>query len=138
MNRKNISYKLLDYNDNQKPIITKARWGKITIRYKNDTSKYRDVIIWNNGFLNWDWSLSDTHHSPGIQLLEVKFLVDEQHCQFIILSTGFENVLQVSEEVIKWLKWKRIDYVILNSMAAIELYNETTRNDVGLLLHSTC
>lgn len=63
--RKNISYKLLDFDDTQKLIIIKAKWGQITVNYLGQITTYRDVIIWNNGSRQWDWKISDTHHSPG-------------------------------------------------------------------------
>ncbi|XWV26878.1 hypothetical protein QJ857_gp0172 [Tupanvirus soda lake] len=125
------------YNDSEKPIIVKAKWGKIDISYLGKTDKYKDVILWPNGHKNWDWSLYNTHHNPGIQIMNIKELVDFG-CDLIILSTGFENVLQVSKQTIAWLEKNNIKYEIANSMDAIKLYNKNITNNVGLLLHSTC
>lgn len=134
--RSKINYKIdTNYDDTLQPVILFAKWGKITLSYMGETESFKDVIIWPEGYLKWDWTLSDTHHNPGIQTMEVKNLVDKHECELIILSTGFEDVLQVDKKTIAWLKRKRIDYIVANSMEAIKEYNSIIDRRVGLLLH---
>jgi len=137
-NRQNIKYQIKTYNDTKKPIIIDASWGKTFVSYLGEKEKYKDVILWDSGHKAWDWSISNTHHNPGIQILEVKELVEEYDCNFIILSTGFEDVLRVAPETIQWLDRNKIGYKIMNSMDAIKFYNSCDKEHVGLLLHSTC
>ena len=176
------------YNDTNRPIIVDVQWGKIQSEgcysneqsegriqsegcYSNEQSEgriqvsflgeksiYADAIIWPIGHKNWDWNLSDTHHDPGIQLSNVQELVIDYECNFVILSKGFDNILQTSNEAINWLETNKINYAILNSLDAIELYNDFSEiiikkiknkpntilrlynhkmNSVGILLHST-
>lgn len=138
MNRKNIKYTVTNkFDDTIKPIVTAAIWGKIKISHNGVEQIYRDAIIYPSGHESWDWNISNTHHVPGVQILEIKKLVDAG-CRSIILSTGFENVLQVGPETIAYMKENNIPYTILNSMDAIGRYNESSDNNVGFLLHSTC
>lgn len=136
--RDKINYSLKNYNDSDKPFIIKAKWGQIDVSYMGEVERYKDVIIWPNGHKKWDWSISNTHHTPGIQISDIKKLIIRCKCNYIILSTGFEDVLQVPKETIIWLNKHKINYEIANSMDAIKLYNENTNDNIGILLHSTC
>lgn len=137
---RDIIYREADLSDRRRPVIRYARWGKITVSYRGKSCIYRDAIIWPEGSEEWNWRLSDTHHSPGIQINEIYDLIHEYNCDHIILSQGFENVLKVDPITIEWLDNNSIDYYVLNSLNAIELYNSLTQSNkrVGLLLHSTC
>lgn len=138
LNRSKISFEMKKFDDSNKPLIIDVKWGRIIVSFQGKSKTYRDAIIWYNGHANWDWSLSNTHHIPGIQLLEIKFLVKECRCDFIILTTGFENVLNVDKNTIRWLNKNNIQYVILNSSDAIKIYNERSNVSTGILFHSTC
>ena len=135
---RSIDYKPKSYDDRFKPIIARARWGRTDVAYQGAITKYRDVIVWPEGSTSWDWTLSNTHHQPGIQIKEIRTLVEHYHCDLIILSKGFDNVLDTDDKTISWLRRHRIRYEILNSLDAIQAYNANTTDRVGLLLHSTC
>lgn len=135
---RDIDYSPTHYDDRSKPIIARARWGCIDVAHKGFTTRYRDVIVWPEGHTNWDWSLTDTHHRPGIQIKEIRTLTEIYHCNLIILSKGFEDALDTDSKTISWLRRHHIHYEILNSLDAIQAYNANTTDRVGLLLHSTC
>jgi hypothetical protein len=134
----NIKYKYVG-GPKSRPIITKAKWGELVISYNNIDTILKDAIVWNGGVKKWNWSKSNTHHSPGIQLKEIyNFVKYYDSTDFLlILSTGFKNVLQVDQKTIDWLDNKLIDYKILSTYDAIELYNNSKGN-VCALIHSTC
>ena len=91
----------------------------------------------------WDWKLSNTHHDPGIQLVDVKDLIDKG-AKIIILSTGIRNQLQVARETEELLSEQKkngqLEFHIQTSVDAVEHYNQLARNKkaVGALIHSTC
>ena len=129
--RKNI-------NDTIKPVVKEAIWGKLTISFNGKVSEYRDAILWPTGHMEWDWRLSNTHHKPGIQINEIKELLDTGECNEIILTTGFEDVLQVDPKTVKWLDRKNIEYKIMSTLDAIKYYNQSSVKKAGILIHSTC
>lgn len=136
--RSKIVYKLSKYDDTNRPLITDAKWGNVVVSYLEEVQSFKDVIIWPTGYKNWNWTLTDTHHSPGIQIPEIKELVEDYDCDYIILSTGFEDVLNVDPATVAWLNKHKIKYEIMNSIDAIHAYNMNDEANVGLLLHSTC
>ena len=138
VNRSKISFELKKFDDSSKSLIVDVKWGSIVVSFLGKTKTYRDAIIWRTGHKKWDWSLSNTHHIPGIQIPEIKFLIEDCQCNFIILTTGFENVLNVDKNTIKWLIKNDVQYIILNSADAIKVYNESSDNAMGILFHSTC
>lgn len=136
MTTRTWKYCIKKYNDHN-PVITDAEWGQIIVSYRGNKYSYRDVIIWPNGSVEWDWRNTDTHHHPGIKIADVKKLVNNG-VRHVILSTGFENILEVDPNTIAWLHKNKINYSILNSADAIITYNTLKNDSVGILLHSTC
>jgi len=125
-------------DSSNRPVVRSAKWGEIIVEYKNTTQKYKDAMIWKNGSKGWNWTLSNTHHNPGIQIPDVMELVIDHGCRFIILSTGYQNVLKVDPGTIEWLNRNKIPFKIMNSYHAIIFYNESSLDNLGMLLHSTC
>lgn len=137
-NNANFEHKIDRYDDTNKPLIVCARWGNIITSYRGKKYKFRDVMIWPEGQVEWDWRKSETHHDPGIMVKDVKFLVNIHKCNYIILTCGYDNVLKVSRNAIKYLERKKVLYNILNSHDAFIEYNVNTLDRVGILFHSTC
>ena len=125
-------------NSTNKPIVTDLSWGKTSVLYKGTNTEYKDAILWANGHCEWNWNTHGTRHDPGIQPGDVKDLVKKYKCEYVILSRGMKNILQTDPKTLKWLKENNIDYVILNTIDAVKLYNESNLKNIGLLLHSTC
>lgn len=115
--------------------INSIEWGKIIIGDKI----FKDVKLFPGGFREWDWNETGTKHSPGIQPEDLKELVDAGATQ-IVLSKGFESVLQTTNEAEKYMIENKIKYYILETGTAVKKYNELFENNekVGALIHSTC
>ena len=103
-----------------------------------------DLIAFPGGFRSWDWNDRNicpcADHRPGISKKAVDYLVD-QGCEIVVLSKGFQDVLQTSPDVIDHLKKERkVQVVHENSATCAETYNKLAKSGkkVGLLLHSTC
>ena len=132
-----------------RPIVTDLSWGETTVLFKGVQTVYKDAIVWPDGHCEWDWNVYGTRHKPGIQIGDVKDLVENHNCNHIILSTGMHDVLKIDPKTIRWLKDNNIDYEIHNSIKAVKYYNErfnepdepeAYRDPIrfALLLHSTC
>jgi hypothetical protein len=117
------------------PLITASRWGQIEV----DKESFRDAKLSPDGAQEWDWRATDTHHVPGIQIADVAELV-HLGSTLVILSRGFELVLQVPQATLDWLAERNIAYEVLESGLAIARYNELANlnENVGALIHSTC
>ena len=130
------------------PTIEENKWGYIKINYKNKIFEYgknkerADVIIWYDGLVKWDWKNKSTFsdgHIPGVSKKAVQFL-EKKGCEIIIISKGYENVLQTHQDVISYLKKNNITVYHLNSKKAAEKWNNLIKKEkkVGMLFHSTC
>src|SRR5258708_27239093 len=119
----------------QSPRITHISWGQMEVE---GLGKGRDFKLYPGGGREWDWSETNTHHSPGIQPADVEELL-EHGSTVIVLSRGMDLVLQTSPETIQMLQDRGIPYHIEESKVAVELYNKLAEHEaVGGLFHSTC
>lgn len=118
------------------PQITHLSWGKMEIEC---VGKGRDFKLWPGGGREWDWSETNTHHSPGIQPADVQELLDKGS-EVIILSRGMELRLETAPETIALLTSLGVEYHIEETQAAADLYNQLASQGVkvGGLFHSTC
>jgi hypothetical protein len=131
------------------PVIEENKWGYIKIKFKNKIFEYgkkigerADVIIWYNGLVKWNWKNKLTlsnGHNPGVSKKAVQYL-EKKGCKIIIISKGYDNVLQTDKDVINYLKNNKITVYHLNSENAAKKWNELIKKDkkVGILFHSTC
>jgi hypothetical protein len=114
--------------------ISKYKWGKLVIANK----VYKDVKISPNRIEDWNWSKTKTNHKDGIQLQDVLDLINEGS-EYIILSTGMKEMLNISSNIKAYLCDNKIEHSILQSEEAIKLYNKLIKTKkVGELIHSTC
>lgn len=117
------------------PKITSFRWGHVETA---EGKTYKDVKLYPGGSENWDWNETGTRHVPGIQPADLQTLLDH-NCEIIILSKGVNKRLQTCEETVRLLEERNIDYKILQTEEAINLYNQLAESrKVGALVHSTC
>ncbi len=116
------------------PIINSFKWGVIEI----DGICYIDAKIYPDKAENWDWSKTHTDHDSGIQAQDVQDLVDHG-CTFIILSQGLGRKLDVSFESYKVLLKADIDFLVTDTISAIDRYNAEIDDEtylVGALIHT--
>ena len=118
------------------PRIGSLAWGSISVE---NVGSGKDFKLWPGGGREWDWSETDTHHSPGIQPADIAELVDKG-CETIVLSRGMLLRLLICEETLSLLRDKDIDVRIAETKEAAEIYNDLASKGVavGGLFHSTC
>ncbi len=124
-----------DIRENQSPRITSHAWGRLEV---DGGLRFRDAKLYPGGAREWDWNETGTHHEPGIQPADVEELL-EHDAEVVVLSRGRYERLQVCDETIALLENNDIEYHVLETGEAVELYNElaSTRRVAGLI-HSTC
>jgi len=119
------------------PRVTHLSWGELAV--EGQKQLYKDAKLYPGGSRAWDWNETGTRHAPGIQPADVEELL--QHgAAVVVLSKGYYKRLQVKEETVELLKEQDIPVHILQTEAAVQLYNELAEKEeaVGALIHSTC
>lgn len=120
------------------PRIQNMSWGRVTVEGNGSQQQYKDAKLWPGGSRGWDWNETGTSHVPGIQVADVKELV-ENGAQKVILSQGQNDRLQVKQETIDWLEEQDVEVEVMNSNDAVKQYNALSDQEaVGALIHSTC
>lgn len=116
------------------PIINNFKWGVIEI----DGICYVDAKIYPDRAENWNWGKTNTDHDTGIQAQDVQDLVD-YGCTFIILSQGLARKLDIAFEAYKVLLKADIDFLVTDTISAINRYKEEINEEihlVGALIHT--
>lgn len=117
------------------PKVNRLAWGTIEVE---GLARARDLKLYPGGGREWDWSETGTRHEPGIQPVDVRELID-LGCEVVILSRGMHLRLQTMQETLALLADAAIEVHVLETRAAVDLYNTLARDRaVGALLHSTC
>lgn len=117
------------------PRISKFSWGVVEVE---GHGSFKDVKLWPGGARIWDWNETGTRHRPGIQLADVRELL-EHGAEIVVLSRGADEVLQVPSQLVTDLEERGIEVVVAPSRAAVDRYNDLVESRaVGCLLHSTC
>jgi hypothetical protein len=119
------------------PDYLKIIWGKIT----TPTGTFKDAICVDRAVREWNWKESTpiVQHSPGITKELVESLM-KPNTSVVILSRGFDGVLQIAFDYQAWGRSKGVEVHALLSPAAAKMYNQTLskKRHVLALLHSTC
>jgi hypothetical protein len=118
------------------PKITSLSWGRVEV----ETDQiFKDAKLFPGGSREWDWKETGTEHDPGIQPADVEELLTHG-ARVVILSKGIWNRLYVCPETIRALEKAGIKTHILQTEAAVQLYNELVeeKEPVAALIHSTC
>ena len=117
------------------PLITHFSWARLEIE---GGRRFKDAKLFPGGSREWDWSETGTHHVPGIQPADVEELL-KHGAKVVVLSKGIYERLQVCPETFEMLKERSIDFHVLQTEAAIDLYNKLRQKEpAGGLFHSTC
>jgi len=101
--------------------------------------KFKDCKVWPEGAKEWDWSITGTHHRPGIQPTDIEEIL-EQDVEVMILTRGIELMLHTCPETEHLLRSKGIEYHIEETNQAVALFNQLMQQGkrVGGIFHSTC
>ncbi len=119
-----------------KPDIDGTSFGSIVIDGK--TYKH-DVVIRRNGRVEKrkkHLSREVYGNSHTVALAEAKDLLESGVTE-VVIGTGQNGVLTVSDEVLDYLEDREIDVVELATPEAIEMWNAMDEDVVGLF-HVTC
>lgn len=119
--------------------ITHISWGRIEVSAGNQTLRFKDCKIWPGGATEWDWTLTGTHHNPGIQIADLEEVLAHDP-DVIILTRGMQRRLQTTPQVEQHLKERGIPYHIKETNQAVELFNALAQEGKrpGGLFHTTC
>jgi hypothetical protein len=118
------------------PRISFFQWG--VIRVEGYANAFRDVKVYPGGAHEWDWSITNMHHQPGIQPVDVDDMISKG-IDIIILSKGVDEKLYTMPKTLAYLQERGIETHVLQTEAAIEKYNELSETRrVAALIHSTC
>jgi hypothetical protein len=112
-----------------------VKWGEITVE---GTRKFKDAKVFPDAVEEWDWNVTGTRHSPGIQPADVEELV-EAGAEAIVLSRGMEMRLAVMPETLEYLEAQGIEVFVAETKTAVDLYHQLRASKpTGALIHSTC
>ncbi len=92
-------------------MITHISWGRIEVSVAGQTLTFKDCKIWPGGAIEWDWTLTGTHHRPGIQVADLGDVL-AHNPDVIILSRGMQRRLQTTPQVEEHLSQRNIPYHI--------------------------
>lgn len=120
-------------------MITHISWGRIEVSVAGQTLTFKDCKIWPGSAIEWDWTLTGTHHHPGIQVADLEDVL-AHNPDVIILSRGMQRRLQTTPQVEEHLSQRNIPYHIKETNQAVELFNALAQEGKrpGGLFHSTC
>ena len=123
-------------SDKKSPIVESLSWGEMIIE---DLGSGRDFKLYPGGGRAWDWSQTNTHHSPGIQIADVRELL-EKGSEIVVLSRGMQLMLRTCSEVFEFLREQGVTVHVEDTRAAVTIYNQLVEQGrrVGGLFHSTC
>lgn len=121
------------------PRILACSWGFVEVA--GHESLLRDAMLFPGGARAWDWRTYGTGHRAGIQVGDVRELLERGVAE-IVLSRGRLGLLRVAAETLEFLAQRGVPVHVLRTGAAVERYNEiaamSPRRAVGALIHSTC
>ena len=119
--------------------ITRSSWGRMEITVGKQPHTFKDCKIWPGGAREWNWSETGTTHDPGIQVEDVKEIL-QNGTEVVILGRGVFSRMGVCVEIEQFLIDKGIECHILDTVKAVNLFNQLVRQGrkVSGLFHSTC
>jgi hypothetical protein len=121
---------------NRSPRITNVSWGQLEV--DGEAGPYKDAKVFPGGSREWNWRETKTSHRPGIQIADVRELLD-RGSKVVVLSRGMAECLNVACETLDFLKKQQIPVHVLPTQHAVALYNKLAETEpVGGLFHTTC
>jgi len=106
--------------------IDKYDFGKIII----DNKEFNNDIIIDKEIKKW-WR----EQSHNVVLNDIKEFIKEKP-KTVIFGTGYDGIMEVSDEVINFLKKNNIRVIIEKTSSAVDIFNNT-QNAIAFF-HLTC
>ncbi|MEV6301447.1 Mth938-like domain-containing protein [Actinoplanes sp. NPDC051861] len=118
------------------PRIVSISWGRMDVE-KLGVGK--DFKLYPGGGRPWDWTETNTQHSPGIQPEDVEELL-AHGATIVVLSRGMQLQLQIDPRTHKLLNERGVTVHEVETTEAVDIYNDlaTSGAAVAGLFHSTC
>ncbi|MFV2110363.1 MULTISPECIES: Mth938-like domain-containing protein [unclassified Micromonospora] len=117
------------------PRVLEISWGQMDVE---GLGTGKDFMLYPGGGRAWDWSETETRHSPGIQPEDVEELL-RNGATAIVLSRGMQLQLQIDPRTLELLDRHGITPYVAETTQAVQHYNEmAATRPVGGLFHSTC
>jgi len=117
------------------PRILQVSWGQLVV---DGLGTGKDFKLYPGGGTEWDWSLTGTQHSPGIQPADVEDLF-ARGATAVVLSRGMQERLEVDPATLRLLEERGVEVHVAETTEAVRIYNElAATRPVGGLFHSTC
>ncbi|MDI6860571.1 MAG: MTH938/NDUFAF3 family protein [Caldisericia bacterium] len=110
--------------------IESYEFGRIIIDGKEYT---RDLIILGDKIIS-NWWREEGHF---LQIVDALY-VFEFKPEVLIIGTGANGLMKVSDDLIKKLQEEKIDYYILKTKDAVKKFNEIENKKKAALFHLTC
>ena len=119
--------------------VKHAAWGRMEVTVGSKTLKFRDCKVWPGGATEWDWRITNTHHQPGTQPVDIEEIL-ENDIEAMVLSRGVLLMLRACPETEQLFRDRGIEYHIEETKKAVDLYNSLVSQGkrVGGIFHSTC
>lgn len=120
------------------PMIQHIERGKITVLNNNKEMAYKDAKLWPGVSKEWDWSITNTRHNPGIQIADIREFLDA--VDVVILTRGMDLVLLVPASTIEYAEKLGKKVYVGQTKKMVKLYNKLVKQGkrVGGVFHSTC
>jgi len=120
-------------------LITDLSWGSMEVSIAGEKQVFKDCKVWPGGAREWRWDETGTHHSPGIQMVDIEEIL-EHDVDVILLTRGQLGRLGVADETEDMLRKRGVSYRIEKTKKAVRLFNELAQEGirVGGVFHSTC
>ncbi|GLY03764.1 hypothetical protein Acsp01_41430 [Actinoplanes sp. NBRC 101535] len=117
------------------PAVVSISWGSMRVDGLPDG---KDYMLYPGGGRPWDWTVSGTRHSPGIQPADVEELL-AHGATVVVLSRGMDLKLEVDPRTLALLAERGVPVHVVQTEEAVRVYNELAETEaVGGLFHSTC
>lgn len=111
---------------NRSPRIKHVSWGRLEV--EGEAEPYEDAKLFLGGSREWNWRETQTSHRPGIQIADVRELL-EHGSKVVVLSRGMAECLHVPDETLDFLKERQIAVQVLPTQHAVALYNELAQTE---------
>ncbi len=117
------------------PRIVRLTWGRVEVE---GGRTFKDAMLYPGGCQEWDWRVTGTNHSPGIQPADVELLL-AKGAATVVLSLGMNGRLLVAPQTRRLLADRGVEAHSARTEEAVSLYNRLREEGpVGALIHSTC
>jgi len=121
------------------PEVADLSWGLIKVKHSGENLSFKDAKLYPGRATAWDWSITGTHHNPGIQYEDIREILDAG-VDHIILSRGQYGKLGITNGLTDQIEQENVTVHVAQTEDAVKLYERYRKQcfNVGIIIHSTC